>query len=364
MAGEESATAKLPPRPSAPVPGTNIQNGIATASEMAPSTSNHYYRRIVPKDRFSSQFSTLKTQTYHDPNARGGGISHSIRTITWNPTGSMIATGSADKTLRIWNPDRASARYSTDLKGHTMAIERVAFNPTKESELSSVSSDGTIKFWDVRTKHCISTIQLGDQGFTLAWSADGETIVVGRKDDVLIPISRSTLTKLAEYPQPLQTNQLAFPYAAPPETLLLTHGDGTVKILSYPDFQPLHTLQAHTSACLSLELSPTGRYLAIGGSDALITLWDTTDWVCKRSLDRIVGSVKSLGFSFDGSYILGGSDEGTGLEIAHVETGEYVHTIPTNHPAPVVAWHPHRYWVAHSGDPGGLKIVGAAGGNM
>jgi len=49
---------------------------------------------------------------------------------------------------------------------------------------------------------------------------------------------------------------------------------------------------------------------------------------------------------------------------AHVETGEYIHTIPTAQPASCVAWHPNRYWLAYSGDPAGLKIVGAAGGPL
>lgn len=47
---------------------------------------------------------------------------------------------------------------------------------------------------------------------------------------------------------------------------------------------------------------------------------------------------------------------------AHVESGEYVYTLPTTAPAPCVAWHPSRYWLAYSGDQMGLKIVGAAGG--
>ena len=78
----------------------------------------------------------------------------------------------------------------------------------------------------------------------------------------------------------------------------------------------------------------------------------------------MTGAVRNLGFSFDGSFIVGGSDEGNGLEIAHVETGEYVHTVPTQAPAPCVAWHPARYWLAYSGDSMGLKIVGAGGGAL
>ena len=74
--------------------------------------------------------------------------------------------------------------------------------------------------------------------------------------------------------------------------------------------------------------------------------------------------MRALSFSWDGTYLVGGSDEGNGLEIAHTETGEYVHMLATSSPAPCVAWHPSRYWLAYSGDTGGLKIVGAAGGSL
>ena len=74
--------------------------------------------------------------------------------------------------------------------------------------------------------------------------------------------------------------------------------------------------------------------------------------------------MRALSFSWDGAYVVGASDEGTGLEIAHVETGEYVHSLVTTALAPCVAWHPSRYWLAYSGDSMGLKIVGAAGGSL
>lgn len=80
-----------------------------------------------------------------------------------------------------WNPDRPNAKYSTELKGHTAAIEKMAFNPVKDAILCSVSSDGNVKFWDVRTKVVINEVKgLGD-AFTLAWSPDGERLVVGNK---------------------------------------------------------------------------------------------------------------------------------------------------------------------------------------
>lgn len=57
----------------------------------------------------------------------------------------------------------------------------------------------------------------------------------------------------------------------------------------------------------------------------------------------MVGTVKSVGFSFDGSFVVGGSDEGGVLEVAHVESGECVGKVDTGGGAGVVSWHPGRY---------------------
>ena len=116
-------------------------------------------------------------------------------------------------------------------------------------------------------------------------------------------------------------------------------------------------LEGHTSSCLSVELSPVARYLATGGSDSIIALWDTTDWLCQRTLTDMSGPVRSLSFTWDGMYLVGGSDEGTGVEVYYVETGERVHTFKTASPCPVVAWHPTRYFLAFA-DMGTLRIVG------
>jgi len=148
--------------------------------------------------------------------------------------------------------------------------------------------------------------------------------------------------------------------------IFLSTGEGRIKILSYPAFEPIlkrtyedkpFELSAHTSSCLTCTLSPTGRYLATGGSDSIITLWDTATWTCPRTLIDMVGPVRSISFSFDGSFVLGGSDEGSGLEISHAESGEHIHTVKTTGPCPVVEWHPSRYWLAYT-DFAGLKIVG------
>ncbi|KAJ5544898.1 hypothetical protein N7461_007202 [Penicillium sp. DV-2018c] len=366
-------------------------------------------RELLHKDHFSFVFGNVKTQSYYDPASKGPG-SHTIRTLAWNPKGQLIAAGSADRILRIWNPERPHVRYSTELRGHTAGIEKALFNPVRDAELASCSGDGTVRFWDVRSKTCVSRLDVGGEAFTLSWSADGSTMIVGKKDDTLIPISvkfpssptthpdpvgalnapsstpgATTYTALEPRPQTVQTNATAFSWRMPtPERqeqhLFVTTGEGKVKIMSYPSFDIMHTLNAHTSACLSIALAPTGRYLAVGGSDALISLWDTTDWICRRTLSsENGGAIRGVSWSFDGRFVVGACDElacgGNGLEIFHAESGDSIHTIPVpggvNAGVSAVEWHPSRYWLAYStttdgpgSSAGGLKIVGAAGGGL
>ena len=72
-------------------------------------------------------------------------------------------------------------KNSTELRGHQGGVERVAFSPVGESELASCGTDGTVRFWDVRTKASIGEVKVGGEAFTLAWKPDGKEIIVGKK---------------------------------------------------------------------------------------------------------------------------------------------------------------------------------------
>jgi THO complex subunit 3 len=93
----------------------------------------------------------------------------------------LIATGASDKTIRVWNPERTSPKSQIELKGHSAAVEKVRFNPIREFELASCSGDGSVRFWDTRTKTCISKLDVGGDPFTLTWSTDGSVLLAGTK---------------------------------------------------------------------------------------------------------------------------------------------------------------------------------------
>ncbi|KAJ2905363.1 hypothetical protein MKZ38_005662 [Zalerion maritima] len=340
---------------------------------MAPTSKSRAQPPYLTKDAFPKHFasSSIRQVTYSDPTAaRISSQNSSIRSIAWNSASTLVATGGPDRTLRVWNPERNNVRNSTELKGHAAMIETVAFNPAKEGELCSVSPDGVAKFWDVRTRTCINEVKGLGGAFTLTWHSNGQSLVVGNKEDVLHVLSPSQPTPISSHPQGKQTNQIAFCWSGS-KIFATTGPDGKTRILDYPSFDPKYrlnyfpeddprtefTLNGHTSSCLSVALQPTGRYLATGGSDAVISLWDTADWICQRTITTIAGPVRSISFTHEGSYVAGGSEEGSGIEVHHVETGDLVHAFKTAGPSPIVSWAPTKYVLAYT-DLSVLRTVG------
>ena len=78
------------------------------------------------------------------------------------------------------------------LLGHRDSVEQLRFSPAHTDELVSVSSDKTVKFWDVRQKKkCNSYRRDGCKNINVAWSPTGRRC--RRENDTLTFIDCTTM---------------------------------------------------------------------------------------------------------------------------------------------------------------------------
>jgi len=70
--------------------------------------------------------------------------------------GSLVASGSHDRTVRIW--DIRTGHCLQVLEGHSNCVWSVAFSPDGKT-IASGGDDGTTKLWNAETGECIETFR-------------------------------------------------------------------------------------------------------------------------------------------------------------------------------------------------------------
>ncbi|KAG5463800.1 MAG: hypothetical protein BJ554DRAFT_6395 [Olpidium bornovanus] len=65
----------------------------------------------------------------------------------------------------------------------------------------------------------------------------------------------------------------------------LTTGSGSIKLMDDEQTEAAMSVVGHTASAYCLDVDPTGRYIATGGSDALTAIWDERTFSCVRTID-------------------------------------------------------------------------------
>jgi len=131
--------------------------------------------------------------------------------------------------------------------------------------------------------------------------------------------------------------------------VILTHfSEHTIRVVDYPSLAVQESPAAHVGGCVAVALDPRGRYLASGGHDSIVNVFDMADWICARTITACEHGINALSFSHDGEYIAIASS-GPYIDICATETGVPLHRVPSSGSSSTVSWHPSRHVIAYCG---------------
>jgi CRISPR-associated protein Csx3 len=221
------------------------------------------------------------------------GHSDTVQSVAVSPDGKVIASGSLDKTIKLWN--LTTGQLLATLKGHSSVVLSLAFSPDGQI-LASASNmavqDGNIKLWNVGTRTLQRTLggRLLDLRVScLAFSPDGETLATGHVDAAirLWHLGSGKVQRILRG-HGWDVRSVTF---SPDGQLLISAGvDSAIKIWNSRTGKLLHTFNrpspsdlvgslvswfdSSTGSIWSVSISPDGQTIASGGSDQPIMLWN------------------------------------------------------------------------------------------
>ncbi|GAA0949539.1 hypothetical protein GCM10009560_67880 [Nonomuraea longicatena] len=253
-----------------------------------------------------------------------------VGAVTFSPSGDRLATGSTDKTVRVW--EVATGRQVT-FAGHTDMVFSVAFSPSG-AHLASAGYDRTVRIWDTATGRPVGEpLRHPDVVFSVAFSPSGRSLATAGYDGKiriwdLATRRHVTLTGYGERVR-------ALAYSPSGDRLASGDEDGTVHLWDVATGRRIGSLD-HSGIVWSLAFSPSGASLATAGQGRRVRLWDLATMRATTALTGHTDWVSAVDFSPSGDRLASAGWDST-VRLWDVATGRQLGAPLTGHTDVAVA---------------------------
>ncbi|KAG8949055.1 hypothetical protein FRC03_000484 [Tulasnella sp. 419] len=225
----------------------------------------------------------------------------SVLSVDFSPDGNLIASGSSDKSVRIWRTVTGTQIHT--LKGHSNAVRAVSFSPLGVI-VASGSSDKSIILWDSGTGSLIRTLSGHSHWvWSIAFSPDGAQIVSCSQDSTIIIWDTMAGTVVSRL-RGNESGSGVYSVAFSPDGNRLASASEQVILWDYKSRSILTKLEESTRRALCVAFSPDGCFIVTGWDSDEIVAWDIADGSEIGRLNSQSSLVGSIAVSPDGSRIV------------------------------------------------------------
>lgn len=203
---------------------------------------------------------------------------HIVRSVALSPKADFLLTGGQEKKARIFDlsrPDAAPDFLGGDSSAfcHEGTVKSVLW--VGESLGVTAGDDGFVKWWDLRSRQTVTSMQF-DSGIT--------SMELSPQTKRIVLTSGRTVAFIPAVPSSMQTHSLQLPYAPSSASLHPKLQDRFVTGNTSDQWVRIHgmdgeeheILKGHHGPVHCIEFSPDGEMFASGSEDGTIRLWQTT----------------------------------------------------------------------------------------
>ncbi|WP_243292264.1 WD40 repeat domain-containing protein [Bacillus sp. FJAT-47783] len=255
------------------------------------------------------------------------------------------------KTIKVW--DAFSGRLIKEKKAHDGSIKRMDVSFSRNL-IATGSYDRSISIWDLDTLELVNVFK----GFHkwengISFSPEGDKIISGSFDGhfrIFDVISKTEIVTPEAKTHGI--NNIDVLYSG---KIATGSDDNLVRIWDMKTGEQIEEYQGHDSLVQSVKWAPNGEYLASTSYDETIILWDVKNKKAKNKYLGHEGIVNTVSWCFDSSkFATGGYDKK--LRIWGLEDGLLFESQPHAGAIKAVDWHKSTNLIAVGSNDGMVHV--------
>lgn len=240
------------------------------------------------------------------------------------------------------------------IKAHKGAVTSVAYTDDGRWIVTS-GGDASVKVWTTASGSLVRTIEL-DDGPATSLALSGHRALTSHGDGRIVLWDLDRAEKLSSY-RANEASVWSVTFAGTPERFAASAHDWKVTLWdTRTTTAPAHVFEGHDSAAQAVAFSPKGPYLASGGADRTVKLWNIDTLDLARTYKGHKDFVSALAFSTDGRWLASAGLDG-GIRLWSTSSSR-LQRILHGHKGRVggLAFSPSGDLLASAGDDGTIRL--------